>query len=164
MSDAKLLAVYDTLEARIKALKEELSTVQKAEGPQGERGPQGPAGKAGKDGRDGKDGKNGKDGLNGKDGKDGKDGSDGISIVDVSIDFDSHLRVTLSDGEVVDAGEIQMAEMEGTRIIGFGGAKKDGDSAVYIQDTQPIDHEKYLWVQTNVNNDPNDFTLWYYVP
>lgn len=54
----------------------------------------------GKDGKDGVDGKDGKDGLNGIDGK------DGISIQSVSIDNNSNLICTLSDGTVINAGKI----------------------------------------------------------
>lgn len=70
-----------------------------------------PAGADGKDGKDGKNGKDGKDGAvgkAGKDGKDGLDGKDGISVVDASIDFDNRLTITLSDGSVIDAGQINV--------------------------------------------------------
>jgi len=71
-----------------------------------------------KDGKDGKDGKNGKDGLEGKqglqgsngqdgrDGRDGLDGTDGISVVDAKIDFDGSLIITLSDGNILNVGEV----------------------------------------------------------
>ena len=71
-----------------------------------------------RDGKDGKDGKNGKDGLEGKqgvqgsngqdgrDGRDGLDGTDGISVVDAKIDFDGSLIITLSDGNILNVGEV----------------------------------------------------------
>lgn len=31
----------------------------------------------------------------------------------------------------------------------------------YIQDTQPVDSNKYQWIQTNYNGNPNDFTIWF---
>ena len=60
----------------------------------------------GEDGADGKDGADGENGKNGKDGKDGADGEDGVSIVNIRINDEGHLIVTLSDGSVIDAGLI----------------------------------------------------------
>ena len=88
-------------------------------GPQGEKGDagepgmpgtdgeRGPKGERGIDGRNGLNGVSGVDGKSGRNGDDGKDGTDGVSVVDVEIDFDNHLRVTLSDGRVIDAGEVK---------------------------------------------------------
>ena len=45
----------------------------------------------------------GKDGANGSD---GKDGLDGISVVDVTINNDGHLILTLSDDTKIDAGKV----------------------------------------------------------
>ena len=42
--------------------------------------------------------------LKGKDGLDGKNGLDGISVVDVTINSDGHLILTLSNGDPIDAG------------------------------------------------------------
>lgn len=67
------------------------------------KGEPGPKGKDGKDGRDGKDGLPGRDGV---DGVDGKDGKDGVSVVDAEIDFDGSLVIKLSDGNIIDAGQI----------------------------------------------------------
>lgn len=69
-------------------------------------GERGPKGENGKDGKNGKDGRDGRDGKDGKDGKDGVDGKDGISVVDASIDFDGSLVIKLSDGNIIDAGQI----------------------------------------------------------
>ncbi len=72
----------------------------------------------GKDGRDGKDGKVGPMGLtgpmglqgaagrDGKDGKDGKNGKDGVSVVDAEIAADDHLVLKLSNGNIIDVGEM----------------------------------------------------------
>lgn len=84
------------------------------QGPVGERGPQGPQGKDGKDGRDGQDGKNGRDGLTGPKGDKGdtgpmgQQGVQGVSVVNAEIDFDGHLRIELSNGEFIDAGELMI--------------------------------------------------------
>lgn len=81
-------------------------------GERGEKGDQGIPGSDGTDGRDGIDGRDGRDGKDAKPAKDGKQGEqgapgkDGVSITDVDVDFDRHLRVTLSTGKIIDAGEI----------------------------------------------------------
>ena len=74
--------------------------------------------KDGRDGQDGIDGINGKDGLKGKDGVkgdkgdkgldgiNGVDGVDGVSITDAHIDFDGSLIITLSDGKLLNVGEV----------------------------------------------------------
>lgn len=76
---------------------------------------QGIQGVAGKDGRNGIDGKDGKNGRDGKDGKDGIDGEAGVSVVDAEVGFDNRLSLELSNGEVIDAGQINVQDgMSGT--------------------------------------------------
>jgi len=70
------------------------------DGKDGERGPRG------QDGREGPPGIAGLDGRPGKDGKDGKDGKHGVSVVDAEIAVDDHLVFKLSDGEIIDVGEL----------------------------------------------------------
>ena len=60
-------------------------------GPQGPQGPQGPTGATG---------------PQGPTGPTGADGNDGVSITNVTIDGNSHLIVTLSDGSTIDAGSV----------------------------------------------------------
>lgn len=36
-----------------------------------------------------------------------------------------------------------------------------GDVPVFIQATQPVDSDKYIWIQTNVNGNPMDFQVWF---
>lgn len=57
-------------------------------------------------GKDGADGKDGKDGKNGKDGEKGADGKNGTSVVSIKINGSNHLICTLSDGNIIDAGEL----------------------------------------------------------
>ena len=71
----------------------------------------GERGRDGKDGRNGKDGLNGRDGIDGigiqgKDGAPGKAGKHGVSVIDAEIAADDHLVLKLSDGEIIDAGEL----------------------------------------------------------
>lgn len=79
-------------------------------------------------GKDGKDGANGIDGINGKDGvdgvkgekgdkgdtgekgADGKDGQDGIGIDNVTVSDDGALTVTLTNGTVLNLGNIKGAD------------------------------------------------------
>ena len=112
-------------------------------GETGEQGPQGEQGPAGQDGKDftydmfteeqlealrGPEGPAGKDGEKGADGANGQDGAQGISVTKVEI-VDNHLMVTLSDDQVLDAGEMpagsggsgmteeERAELESLRAI-----------------------------------------------
>ena len=73
------------------------------DGAQGKQGLQGPRGYQGDRGLPGE---RGLDGRQGVDGKDGKDGIDGISVQDAYIDFDGSLIITLSDGRVMNVGEV----------------------------------------------------------
>ena len=155
-TDLKLLALYDKIEKQIEAVKVEVSQVSKLEGPSGPEGRMGPKGDKGERGLDGA---NGTDGANGVNGIDGQDGEDGVSIVDVELDFDNHLRCTLSDGTVLDAGAIEIPEGMGAEVIqnyiSTVSSSTQGD-AVYIQDTQPTVSGKYLWIDTT----GNDITFW----
>ena len=107
-------------------------------GPQGEKGDTGDKGlpgdkgERGTDGRDGKDGSSGLNGLNGvngkdgKDGVDGKDGADGVSVVDAEIAVDGSLIFKLSDGKIIDVGELS----DGSRNNVFvSGAPSTGGGA-----------------------------------
>lgn len=81
-------------------------------------GPEGPAGADGKDftydmfteeqleALRGPAGQDGKDGEKGADGQNGQDGAQGVSVVSMVIDENNHLMVTLSDDQVLDAGEV----------------------------------------------------------
>ena len=72
----------------------------------GKDGKNGQDGRNGKDGRPGRDGTAGAQGQSGQDGTNGVDGEDGISISDAHIDFDGSLIITLSDGRVLNVGEV----------------------------------------------------------
>ena len=50
----------------------------------------------------------GKDGAPGKAGKDGATGKAGVSVVDSEIAADGHLVFTLSNGEILDAGDMDV--------------------------------------------------------
>jgi hypothetical protein len=64
-------------------------------------------GMQGADGVDGADGKDGADGEDGKDGDDGKDGVDGIGVSTVVINEKNELVITLSNGTVINLGNVK---------------------------------------------------------
>jgi hypothetical protein len=96
--EADIKARYDetgkAIEKRVASIKD------------GRDGQDGVDGENGKDGRKGKDGIKGDKGDKGLDGSDGVDGVDGISITDAHIDFDGSLIITLSDGKLLNVGEV----------------------------------------------------------
>ncbi len=53
----------------------------------------------------------GKDGKDGKDGIDGKDGADGVSVTNAAIDENGALMITLSDGTMINAGQIAVPQL-----------------------------------------------------
>jgi hypothetical protein len=103
-TEAKVAAIAVLLDKELPKLVEQVTIVQKLEGPQGPQGVQGPQGDKGDQGERGEQGLPGRDGSNGIDGRDGKDG---ISVVEAKIDFDDSLVFTLSDGSLINVGEVK---------------------------------------------------------
>lgn len=83
-----------------------LGNVKGSKGEKGDTGEQGVQGVAGKDGINGTNGVDGKDGTNGKD---GTDGQDGVGIANVTVSNEGALSVTLTNGTVLDLGNIKGA-------------------------------------------------------
>jgi hypothetical protein len=96
--EADIKARYDETG---KAIEKRVASIK--DGRDGRNGVDGRPGKDGRPGRDGVDGPRGADGLNGSN---GIDGQDGISITDAHIDFDGSLIITLSDGKLLNVGEV----------------------------------------------------------
>jgi hypothetical protein len=101
----------------------------------GRDGQDGVDGQKGKDGRPGRDGLPGARGIDGLNGSNGIDGQDGISITDAHIDFDGSLIITLSDGKLLNVGEVVSQDIaEKIKIIqtmstnGAVGIKDEGSS------------------------------------
>ena len=122
-------------------------------GPQGEKGDarepglpgaKGERGTDGKDGRDGKDGLIGLNGVNGKPGKDGrngKDGADGVSVVDAEIAADGNLVFKLSDGKIIDAGELPTGSGTNAGVFVSGNAAQ-----ITVSSTAPANPQlNQLW-------------------
>jgi hypothetical protein len=102
--------VGNTIEKRVASIKD---------GRDGQNGSDGRDGKDGKAGRDGATGPRGADGLNGKD---GRDGEDGVSVIDAHIDFDGSLIISLSNGRIINVGEVVAPDVaEKIKIIANGG-------------------------------------------
>ena len=116
-------------------------------GDRGEKGEKGDPGVAGKEGQTGAIGPKGDTGPAGKDGKQGKDGKAGISVVSAEIALDNHLVFTLSDGKIVDAGELPSAE-EAVRTFVSGNAWQ-----IHTGDTPPANpYENQFWFATNLTS------------
>lgn len=109
----------------------------------------GERGRDGKDGRNGKDGLNGRDGIDGigiqgKDGATGKAGKHGVSVIDAEIAADDHLVLKLSDGEIIDAGELPGV---------------DSSKIQHIISSQLPNNQVYVSATAPSNPSTND--LWY---
>jgi hypothetical protein len=140
--EAKLNAIVLLLDKEIFFIKEQVTVVEKLEGPKGEKGDRGEKGDQGEKGESGKDGLNG---LDGKDGKDGKDGENGISIAQTKIDFDGSLIITLSNGQEINVGEVVgekgekgAAGMSGKDGEGFANVDGGFSNSIY-GGTMPLD-------------------------
>lgn len=118
----------DTLASKLDEIysKAQEMPLQGIQGEKGDKGADGVNGKDGINGKDGVNGKNGEVGKTGKDGKDGIDGKSGISVIDASVDFDNHLIITLSDGNIIDAGVINVesktqyvTQVKGEEVVSY---------------------------------------------
>ncbi len=78
-------------------------------------------------------------GKDGNDGSDGKDGFDGTSVVDVTINEDGHLILTLSDDTEIDAG----------KVVGKDGI--DGREVEFRNNNGTIE-----WRYKDIEQSPND--------
>ena len=86
-----------------------LGNVKGSKGDKGEKGDTGEQGVQGIAGKDGINGTNGVDGKDGTNGKDGTDGQDGVGIANVTVSNEGALSVTLTNGTVLDLGNIKGA-------------------------------------------------------
>jgi hypothetical protein len=87
-----------------------LGNVKGSKGDKGEKGDTGEQGVQGIAGKDGINGTNGVDGKDGTNGKDGTDGQDGVGIANVTVSNEGALSVTLTNGTVLDLGNIKGAD------------------------------------------------------
>jgi hypothetical protein len=141
-TEAKVTAIALLLDKELPKLTDQVDTVKKLKGEQGDRGLQGDKGNAGRDGKDGKDGRDGKDGSIGKN---GKDGEDGVSVVNAKVDFDDSLVFTLSDGKVINVGEVKGEKGENGRDGNTGangiGVPTGGTSGQILAKNSSLDYD-----------------------
>lgn len=104
----KLMGVSIFLGRALESHDERIIRLERGEFQKVVAGDPGVKGDKGDPGKDGADGKNGTDGKNGADGKPGKDGKDGVSVVSSEIAADGHLVFTLSNGDIIDAGDLDV--------------------------------------------------------
>jgi len=134
--DVKLLAVYDKLDAQIKA-------IHLNHGKDGAKGTDGISikGEQGDRGRDGvgHKGDKGDKGDRGTKGVDGSDGTDGISITEAYVDFDNHLVIKFSDGDELDAGKIQGTGGDQYFSSGGGSSSTSSEHLGYKSETISVD-------------------------
>jgi len=131
--------LLDKFEDRVTSL--ESRQLQK--GDKGDRGEAGRDGKDGRDGRDGKDGAAGPKGDRGEPGAVGKVGKQGVSVIDAEVAIDGNLVLKLSDGKIIDAGEIvQKANVVNTVSVS-GNAYQ-----ITVSSTAPANPQlNQLWLQ-----------------
>ena len=117
--------------AKVEFVEEQIAAIELKEGPQGQPG------------------EKGQDGQPGKDGEQGPAGQDGISVVSVNIE-DNHLMVTLSNDQVLDAGELPAGQ--GGGAVNPEIEKELAETKQQLLDlTYGVEYEwAYEFVQTNV--------------
>lgn len=124
------------------------ASIEKQVGPQGPKGDKGDKGDAGKDGKDGLAGRDGKDG---KDGLDGADGKDGVSVVDASVELDNSITFRLSNGTLIDAGQLNLLPSVNNPILLKQTSESSGTGS--YTETDPI-FTASSWY-TTANNSTN---------
>ena len=148
-TEAKLNAVSITIGKAVDRFESRLDTIEIKTLIPIERGERGRDGKDGRNGKDGLPGRDGVDGVgipgkDGADGKTGKAGKHGVSVIDAEIAADDHLVLKLSDGEIIDAGELPGV---------------DSSKIQHIISSQLPNNQVYVSATAPSNPSTND--LWY---
>ena len=161
--EAKVEAIGIVLDKKVQELENTAVQTSQIPGPKGEKGDKGDAGKDGKDGVAGKDGK---DGVDGKDGKDGEDGEDGVGVANAYIDFDNTLVLELTDGNQINAGDLNLEELKKELVVrnGSSGGVFDPNSLPsatnYPFPDELIVKQNGQWVRATFNQ----FVTWLDIP
>ena len=124
-TDAKLSVVSLFMAKMMEMYERRIDSLESRQLQKGDKGDTGADGKRGSDGLPGRDGVDGRDGLNGKDGKNGSAGAkgdNGVSVIDAEIAVDDHLVLKLSDGAIIDAGELPKADAKHSSVHVAGNA------------------------------------------
>jgi hypothetical protein len=162
--------------ALLRNLQQQVSEVQKLEGPQGLKGDKGDTGEQGPQGRDGPrglpgaDGPRGYTGEKGDTGEDGAEGERGVGVESVSQAADGDLIFHLTDGteEVVEfpMGLLGASEGRHTTVVtgGSGGSTQDNKDVFVGPDAPTTTTDQYLWIQTGLGTDGECFSVWFNDP
>lgn len=124
----------------------DLEKRQLEKGDKGEHGERGPSGPKGADGKPGIDGKSitGPKGDKGDTGAVGKDGKQGVSVVDAEVAADDHLVLKLSNGKIIDAGELPTGNTKQYSAVHVAGNAWQ----ITVSSTAPADPQlNDLWLQ-----------------
>ena len=126
-TDVKLSVVSLSLAKAIGTSDTRIADLEARQLQKGDKGDKGDRGLPGKDavGKQGPKGDRGEQGQPGKDGKDGvgkpgSPGKPGVSVVDAEIAVDDHLVLKLSNGGIIDAGELPKAEKASNNVFVSG--------------------------------------------
>lgn len=143
-TEAKLSVISIFIGKMMEMYENRIERLEERQLQKGDKGDKGERGEPGRDGKDGRDGRDGADGI-GKDGKNGKDGSngkDGVAVVDADIAADDHLVLKLSNGKLIDAGELPKADAS------IGGVHVSGNAwQITVSATQPASPQlNDLWL------------------
>ncbi len=116
MPKSEIKAELSIIKSRVEEVAQTIPTKGNKgdKGDKGDQGIQGPKGEPGKDGRDGYQGKDGKQGV---DGINGVDGKNGVSVIDANVEFDNSIVFTLDNGNIIDAGQINLPKEAISGII-----------------------------------------------
>ena len=117
---------------------------QGEKGDKGDKGDTGAAGARGEKGEKGDKGNKGDTGAQGEKGEKGDAGEDGVGIMNITIDENGSLIITLTDDTVIDLGNIRGAD----GAPGLQGA--DGKDGIGIQ-SAVIDEDGYLLITLTDN-------------
>jgi len=134
---------FDWLETRIADLEKR----QLEKGDKGDKGDSiiGPTGKQGPPGADGKS-ITGPKGDKGDPGAVGKAGKPGVSVVDAEVAADGNLVLKLSDGAIIDAGELPSTKGSSSGVFVAGNAWQ-----ITVSSTAPSNPQlNQLWYDTSI--------------
>jgi hypothetical protein len=125
-----------------------LESKQLQKGDKGDNGVNGKDGTNGRDGRDGKDGINGAVGPKGDKGDIGpvgKPGVQGVSVTDAEVALDGNLVLKLSDGNIIDAGEIVQQVTKSSQTF----LKQLSNFQIVVSNVAPLSpNVNDLWLDT----------------
>lgn len=163
--EARLESLGIVLDKEFEVIDRRVETITKLQGPKGDKGDQGEQGLPGKDGKDGRNGIDGRNGVDGKDGRDGSDGKQGVGVANAYIDFDNSLVIELTDGNEINAGELNLEQLKKELVVrNSSGALFDPNSLPAATDypfpDEIIVNQNGKWVRASFYQ----FVTWLAIP